>query len=444
MKVRNTFTLSASRTYVLIVLSALCYFILAYYTQRHQTTNLFVLFSLLFGAYLLILRSELSVNQLVFSGYFFRLIFIVSLPILSDDFYRFIWDGRLTLEGVNPFSILPSQLINNPAVAIKGLDHKLFEHLDSPDFYSVYPPVCQFIFWLAAMIGGSNILVSVIAIRIFILAAEYGTIHFLRKLFKIYGFEEKYTAIYFLNPLVIIELAGNLHFEALMIFFVIVAVYAMKKENYLLSGALFGLAISTKLLPLMLLPFFIKRIGINHSLKLYLTAVIVTVATFLPLLNSNFIAGFTQSLGMYFHKFEFNASIYYIVREVGLLIKGVDIINIAGLILAIVAFISIIILAFKEQKEKNLLLAIFIWPLLIYYSLSAFVKPWYITPILAFSLFSRFRFTLVWSYFIFLTYVGYSENIFNENLLIVVLEYLVLFGVVVYELIQKRGKTNVY
>ncbi len=444
MNIRNTFTLNPSRTYVLIVLSAICYFILAYYTQRYQSTNLFVLFSLVFGAYLLILRTELSTNQLVFSGYFFRLIFIIAIPALSDDFYRFIWDGKLTLNGINPYSILPTQIINSPTLVIKGLNHELFEKLNSPDVYSMYPPASQFLFWVSSLVSGDNMLINVVMLRIFILAAEFGTIAFMRKLFRIYGFEEKFTAIYFLNPLVILELTGNLHFEAFLIFLVIASIYLFKKNKYIFAGALFGLAVSVKLIPLILLPFVYKRIDNKSAVKFYLSGLVITISTFIPLFNEYFISGFTKNVTLYFQKFEFNASIFYVVREVGLLIKGFDIIHTAGIILTLIAIVGIVILAIKEKKEKNLLLGIFIWPLLIFCVFSSFVQPWYVTPILAFAIFSRYRFAMVWSFLIFLTYAGYHENGFTENLVIVLIEYLILFGVVIYELINQRGKVKVY
>ncbi len=436
----DNFILSTTRTYILIVLSALCYFIFAYYTQRHESTAIFTLYSLLFVSYLFILRTELSISQLIISGLIFRAIFIISVPSLSDDFYRYIWDGRLTAGGINPFDLFPAQVINNPVLDIKHINHELFMKLNSSDYYSVFPPVCQFTFWVSAIISDGNLLVGIIVIRLFILAAEIGIILLLQRMFRIYGFNQKFTAIYFLNPLVVIELAGNLHYEALMIFFVIATVYFMKKNKFIFAGSIFALAISTKILPLLLLPFIFKRIKWNQSLQFILATAVITVITFLPLLNSNFIYGFTRSLHLYFQKFEFNASFFYLFREAGFLVKGIDIIEIAGIALAAIAIIIIIIVAVKEKKEKHLLLGIFVWPLFIFFSLSTYVHSWYILPILAFSVFSRFRFPIVWTYFIFLTYLGYSESGYRENLWIVLMEYIILYAVVIYELITHKNK----
>lgn len=428
------FSLSIGRTYILIVISALCYFILAYYTQRHFSNTLFVSYSVLFIAYLLIQRTELPLNQLIFTAFFFRFIFLFSLPALSTDFYRYIWDGNLIASGINPFSYRPSQLLDDPAIGVSGISQELFQKLNSPDYYSVYPPVSQFVFWVAAVIGGQNILLNVIVMRLFIIGAEIGTASLLIKLFKTYGFDQKFTILYLLNPLVILEFAGNLHFEALMIFFVLGAVYFMKKQNYLFSGGFFAMAISTKLIPIIFLPFILKRIRKRESVIVYLTTGVITLFTFLPVLNSMFINGFTSSLALYFQKFEFNASIFYLVKGIGFQFAGFDVLQVAGLVLAFIAFVLIIFTALKDAEEKNLLLAVFKWPLFIYLLLSPIVHPWYITPLIAFSLFSRFRFPIVWSYFIFLTYLGYNEAGYQENFAIVAIEYLAVFVMASYEL----------
>lgn len=428
------FSLSASRTYILIIISALCYFILAYYTQRHHTTTLIATYSVLFIAYLLIQRTELPLNQVLFAAFFFRFIFLLSIPALSDDFYRFIWDGNLIAGGINPFSLRPSQIFDNPSINIPGISQQLFQSLNSPDYYSVYPPVCQFVFWVAAVIGDDNILVNVIVMRLFIIGAEVGTVALLLKLFKVYGFDQRFTFLYLLNPLIIMEFAGNLHFESLMIFFVLAAVFYMKKQNFLFSGIFFALAISTKLIPLIFLPFILKRIRKRESVVVYLTTGVVTLFTFLPVLNSMFINGFSSSLSLYFQKFEFNASIFYIVREVGFIFTGFDIIQVAGVVLAFIAFVLIIFAALKDAEEKNLLLGVFIWPVFIYLAFSTIVHPWYVTPLIAFSLFSRFRFPIIWSFLIFFTYLGYSETGYTENFLVIMIEYLAVFGAAIYEL----------
>ncbi len=430
----QNFSLSASRTYILIIISALCYFIFAYYTQRHFSTSLITLYSVLFIAYLLIQKTELPLNQILFAGFFFRAIFLVSLPFLSQDFYRYIWDGHLTAGGINPFILTPSTLIDDPSISAGGINRELFQLLNSPDFHSVYPPVSQFFFWLAALAGKGNILTSVIVLRLTILLAEAGSVYMLTKLFKTYHFDQKFIGVYVLNPLIIIEFSGNLHFEALMIFFILTAVFFMKKKQYIVAGAFLALSISTKLLPVIFLPFILKRIRFRDAAWVYLTTGAVTLLTFLPVINTPLLNGFTASFTTYFQKFEFNASVFYITREVGLIIGGVNSRETVALVLAAITFVLIIVLAITERKEKNLLLGIFVWALSIYLVFSPAVYPWYITPLIAFCLFSRFRFPIIWSYLIFLSYLGYSERGYLENPAVLIIQYAVVFGMAAYEI----------
>jgi hypothetical protein len=155
---------------------------------------------------------------------------------------------------------------------------------------------------------------------------------------------------------------------------------------------------------------------------------------FIPLLNEFFFRGMFSSVSLYFQKFEFNASVYYLIREIGFWLTGYNIIGIAGIGLAVCTFIIILALAMMENVGQCNLPGIFIWPLFIYLALATTVHPWYITPIIAFSVFSKFRFAVLWSFLILWSYEGYSATGFAENMLFVCVEYLFLLGMVIYEL----------
>ena len=68
---------------------------------------------------------------------FFRLIFLFSTPVLSDDFFRFIWDGRLLVGGFNPYLYLPSEVVNTPIFSTANLSTTLYEGLNSPHYFTV-------------------------------------------------------------------------------------------------------------------------------------------------------------------------------------------------------------------------------------------------------------------------------------------------------------------
>jgi hypothetical protein len=196
-----------------------------------------------------------------------------------------------------------------------------------------------------------------------------------------------------------------------------------------------------------------SRLGWKKSSIYYLVIGVSTILLFLPLLNAEIISGFNESIGYYFKKFEFNASIYYLVREWGFWKYGYNIIQTVGWKLAAYATLTILIYTlwdyiqnsklriqttdFKVRNLPNTFLII----LCIYFAFATIVHPWYITTLLALSVFTTYRFTLVWTPLIFLTYVGYTNNGFSENLWITSFEYIVVTCYFGYELIWKKEKS---
>jgi alpha-1,6-mannosyltransferase len=432
-------------TYFLLFISFICYCLIAFYIERFQSVRLLLCFGIVFFLYLLILRSEskIEIAFWIYASLLFRLCFLFATPLLSDDFYRFIWDGRLLAAGVHPFAELPRYYIENNS-SIPGIDLALFNKLNSPDYFTIYPPVNQFVFWVAAKLSLNSIFASVVIMRLFILGGDIGSIWLLKKILDHYQLPSKNILLYALNPLVIIELTGNLHFEALLIFFLLLSYWLLIKGRLISSAINFSLAICCKLIPVIFLPLLINRLGWRKSFIYYLVVGTSTLILFLPLLNTEIISGFNQSIGYYFKKFEFNASIYYLVREWGFWKYGYNIIQTVGWKLAIYCTVTILLYTvwdviqnskFKIQKS---LIGSFTIALTIYFAFSTTVHPWYITTLVVFSALTNYRFAILWSGLIFLTYVGYSANLFSENLYVVVIEYILVFLYLTYELIWKR------
>ncbi|MBA3972097.1 MAG: hypothetical protein H0X46_08130, partial [Bacteroidetes bacterium] len=338
--------------YTVTGISLGAYILLGYSTERTNFQQLIALFGLLFGGYFYLITANLNeklIKQSIIIAILFRLSLLFMVPNLSDDYFRFIWDGRLSVQGINPFAVMPSAFINSPEAALAGLDHKLFASMNSQGYYTIYPPVLQFIFFTSAKLFSSNILGSVIVMRMFIIAAEIGSIFLLSSILKKLNLPSPKVLFYALNPLVIIELTGNLHFEALMIFFLLLSVFLLMKEQLTLSAAAFSLAICSKLLPLMLLPLLLKKIGFQKSMRFYFTCGISTVLLFVPFIDKTFIGNILSSVGLYFHSFEFNASIFYIVRWAGFETLGYDVIGKAGTILSVIALLGICSVAIFQK-----------------------------------------------------------------------------------------------
>ncbi len=434
---KSGFKIGPTLSVVFIAASALLYILIGYFTDRADFFQLFPEFATLFGIYLLLYHSTCKLRWLLMAAVAFRLTLFFMVPNLSDDFYRFIWDGHLVAKGINPFSYLPTEIIHQNPV-IPGIGENLFSHLNSPEYYTIYPPVCQFIFYLAVSAGKNSIFISILVMRMFAIGAEMGTLWIMGKLLKKYGLDQRNILLYALNPLVIIELTGNLHYESLMIFFVLCSIWMLDKNRLAAAGLFFALAVAAKLIPLIFLPMFLLRIGWKKSLIFYAWTFCFMGILFLPLLSSGFFRGLSAGISLYFQKFEFNASVFYVVRAIGFWVKGWDIIQTAGKWLALTTLVLTLLIAFFQNLKTNNLIAILIWPLVIYYMLASIVHPWYSVPLIAFGLFSKYRFPVLWSGLIFLSYEGYTPTGFNENFLLVFIEYFLVSGYMIYELLRHK------
>ncbi|WP_242610687.1 glycosyltransferase 87 family protein [Aquimarina brevivitae] len=387
-------------------------------------------------SYTLLKSASGNFTTLVVAGLLFRIVFIVAIPNLSQDFYRFIWDGRMLLAGYNPYLSLPEEWITSGNTPIPQANI-LYEGMGelNGSHYTNYPPLSQLCYVIAALLAGKSITGSVIVLRALIILADIGILVVGRKLLIALNLKEYRIFWYFLNPFIIIELTGNLHFEAIMIFFITWAIYLLHKGLWVWAGIVLGLAVSVKLIPLLFLPvFFQKFVGtsnkkISKSGILKFTAfVLMTLGTvllsFLPFLSYEFIENFTRTLRLWFQRFEFNASIYYIIRWIGYKIVGWNIIETAGKILPFITLCFILLLSWiKKNSTTKQLITGCLLGLSFYYFLSTTVHPWYIAVPLVLSIFTNYKFAIAWSIAVILSYTAYLSPDFKENLWLIGLEY---------------------
>ncbi len=394
-------------------------------------------FGIFFFLYILIFNFTNEKRKIAFFigvSILLRFILIFALPNLSDDVYRFIWDGRLLVNGHNPFDYLPSYYIENN-VSVPGINEVLFNELNSPEYFTIYPPVAQGIFAFACWLFPNSIIGSALTMKVFLFLCEVGSLFFIKKLLDHFHLPAKNILLYALNPLIIIELCGNLHFEAAMIFFLLAGVFFLIKNKMTLSAFSIALSVASKLLPLMFLPFLIKRLGWKKSIQYFAIVGSVIVLLFVPLLSGAFFNNFGASLDLYFQKFEFNASIYYAIRWVGYQVVGYNWIQSAGPALAVIVLLGILTVTFLEKNFnwKNLF-GKMLFAICLYLAFATIVHPWYVSLPIVLCLFTRFRFPILWSGLIFLTYINYSYDEYFENLWMVGIEYVLVFSFLIYEL----------
>lgn len=438
--------IKSNRTPLLLALiSAVFYAGFAYDLARNDFIKLISLYgALFFLAYKLIQISKFNFWFLAVIGIAFRLISIVAIPNLSQDFYRFLWDGRLLIQGINPYLLTPDFYIQSGQEIVPQAQ-ELYEGMGAlnASHYSNYPPINQLFFAIAALFSGKSILGSVIVLKLIMILADIGILYFGKKMLENLNLPISNIFWYFLNPFIIIELTGNLHFEGVMLFFVIWSLYLLHKGKWFWAAVLFAISISVKLIPLLLLPLFYQHFvtaglfskGFWRLKKFYWIVIGTVLLAFAPFLSSEFVSNFAATIGLWFQNFEFNASIYYMIRWIGYQTIGWNIIETVGKILPLVVIVIILSLTFfRKNKSTSELVTAMLLGISCYFLLSTTVHPWYIATPLLLSIFTKYKFPIVWSFMVILSYSAYGAEGFSENLWLVALEYMVVFGFAVWEL----------
>ncbi|MEP0985467.1 hypothetical protein [Ekhidna sp.] len=424
--------------YTFLVIYILAIFSIGSWVERYQTVPLLLAYCSAFMGYVFISIKREDSKTLLSVGILVRILLFISLPTLSDDLYRFIWDGTLLKNSIHPFAQLPSYYLDNP---VEGLSQELYDRLNSPNYFSIYPPLNQLIFWLSVTLGQSDWLFSANIIRVILVAADVGSFFLLRKLLKLYDKPTSLAYWYWLNPLVILEFTGNLHFEGLVVFFLLTGIYFFEKNRKSLSAAGLGLAIGMKLLPMIYLPFLFLKGLKNKKWWISIVAGLIAIVTLLPMLDTTFLKGMQTSLNLYFRSFEFNASSYFIAREIGTWIYGYNNIALIGPLLSALSFISIMVISIIAYLKNWSLPKTFLFILTIYLIFATTVHPWYILPLVAFGILSGYWYSIIWSFLIFFTYIGYHKDGFELPMFIIVIEYLITGLALLFELRMKKVKT---
>ncbi|NJC26614.1 glycosyltransferase 87 family protein [Neolewinella antarctica] len=370
-----------------------------------------------------------------------RLLLVFAFPLLSDDVYRFIWDGLLINDGRNPFTHVPTYYLAAGEI-IPGINAALYEQLNSPDYFTIYPPVAQAVFTLATWLSPESWYGAAVVMKLFLFVCEVGSLFLLYRLLTEFSIPGKAPSalpksnllLYWLNPLIIVEITGNLHFEGAMVFFLLLALYLLTRSQVARAGVAMAAAVASKLLPLLLLPYLIRRLWGRPFWVFSVAFGASLLLFFAPLLSTGFLDGFGSSLDLYFRDFEFNGSLYYLARAYGYYDVGWNQIAAFGPGLAIFAAVSILVLALLDGRSSWCSLPEgWLWAFVIYLLCATTVHPWYLSVPIVLCCFTHWRFPLVWSFLITLTYTSYASDPYEENLWLVGLEYAIVLAFAIYE-----------
>jgi alpha-1,6-mannosyltransferase len=288
---------------------------------------------LLYGAALALLwRMEVSLGliALMFGlAALFRLVLVASPPELSNDIYRYVWDGRVQASGVAPWAHPPG----DPALA--GLrDEAVYPHINRKEARTIYPPGAQAFFRLIYLVVPD----SVTGTKAVMVLADLATIGLLAWLLIEMKLPLQRVVLYAWNPLVTFEVAQSGHLEPLYLPAVVGAFLAYRRGRRVLLGALLGLATLVKLYPALLVAVFHAR----GERRMPLAWALVVALGYLPYLGlGKKVLGFLPTY--LFNQYEeFNQGVRFLARTLFGASDAFSLLYLAASLLALAALAFVV------------------------------------------------------------------------------------------------------
>ena len=408
----------------------------------------FALYTAQFILYAIILlrlkQNEPSLLLILLVAILARILMLSSDPVLENDYYRYLWDGRVMASGVNPYSYKPLD------TALDHLEVPYRHKIGWKQYGTIYPPVSIGVFALSHIIASDSFAFLKIVLSIFEFATGILLVFWLQKL-KV---NPKWSMVYFLNPLVLKEVSNSAHLDSIVVFFSVLAVYqfwqytkAKQQHKGITSWFFLALATGAKLYPLCFVPYFFKL----DTRRLRGIAIFgATLALlYLPFISAN--SHLFNGTEAFAKHWIFNASFYRIfdftipkLLEVSSLSDyAVEYLlshNRLAKLLVGVIFLSFVIARSARIKSVDDLPRELLHALGLLLILSPVVNAWYLLWLIPFAVMEKSKPWLLFSYLVVASYSWwYSQHL---ALYLRWAEYLIFFSYLGYSMIENYRRNS--
>lgn len=274
---------------------------------------------------------DIPMRTILLGALLLRLLVLPMQPSLSDDAWRYLWDGRLLLHGINPYLVTPAD------TWLARFHDDLFRRQGYPTTNTIYPPGAQIVFASSMAVSeavGSEYLVGYYFYKASILGLELLVVGMLLQALRLRGMPLRRAILYAWHPLPIIELTGQGHTDILWGAALVAGVlFLLRDQKGPALGALAAGA-SARLYPLGVMPLFLRYRssvagGSQSSNPSSLESAeqrrdwvvgmllgIPFILLFLVFLDTEAVASFGRVLGRFTNYYEFNGGFYYVVKLV--------------------------------------------------------------------------------------------------------------------------------
>lgn len=310
-------------------------------------------------------------------GIAFRFSAWLGVPLLDDDYARYLWDGWRMLVTGNPYEYPPIHFFGDPTVpaTLQGV----LDLVNHPHVPTLYGPGLQYWFGAAAWLGVGSLPV----LKLLLVLADLGIVTLVRHLGG-----PRAALLYAWCPLVIFETAFNSHAEVLAILPLLAGIALHRSRNRFVSGLLLGMSAASKLTVLPAIPF-VLRIRNAPGWAGFVVGAVVPYLPFGLLPSQADRAGLSEFLASW----EFNSSI---VGMLGLFLPATGSRWVA---LALVAPLLWVLWRRKSQEIHaipRLDLVFGVW-----FLGSAVVNPWYLLWMVPFA--AIFPTRMIWAALVMVT-----------------------------------------
>ena len=181
-----------------------------------------------------------------------RLVTIYDDPALSSDVYRYAWDGVVQHAHINPYRYVPG---DKALTFLRAPNQDLFDNMNRRDYaHTIYPPAAQVIFYLITFISPTMTFMKT-AMVLFEGLTMWALVALLREM----GVRREQALIYAWCPLLIWEIGDSGHLDSVAMAFIALALLFRYRRKSVVTGLFLGLAVMTKMYPLVLLPALMMR-----------------------------------------------------------------------------------------------------------------------------------------------------------------------------------------
>lgn len=223
-----------------------------------------------------------------------RLTLLFSPPTLSDDIFRYVWDGKMQNQGINPYLYPPE------APEIAPLRDEFHPRINNKHISTIYPPLTEMMFRLVDTIWHHPAVM-----KIFFTLCDLWIIVLILRMLRDRQLPSYRVLIYAWNPLVMIEFAGTGHNDTLALSLMLAALIAVTSRKTVSAMVYISLSFLSKFFAVVLLPEFYRVV---RSIKPFWLIPAIIIVFYLPYIDAG--SQLFHGLMVYGDKWRFNDSIF--------------------------------------------------------------------------------------------------------------------------------------